>query len=800
MQETLSKAILVKPIAGMNQYQEALGLSDPEFSLVSGTYPLQQGIQARIPGKVLVNTFGSSVLSIADFLGSRIVQTLSNGLYKEDATGTFATLQSSALTQTTNRDCFAVSPNVQLCVRSNGEERTKVIDTDGNIFDAEIPSPAAAPTLVVSVGGGLIANKWYCYAYCYASTKYPNIQRTLSINGRIGPRGNPSPSLSKLTTVANKNISITVVFSPRIDIDLIWIFRSTAYSTQAEADNAGAAGLLYFVAEIPNANATTPDTGFPDGVDQIENDNFKASSFKNVIYFHPYWIGFGAEIFKANATWTVGRPSTGGGVITLTGTEKFYAGRAGQHIKFSGITTGGIDGKGTYEFAYLTATTGTIIDRGSSLAVSGAGTQYITIFPPTASIYRSKAYDPFAWGWTRIIGTSIESLEWILNVGGGVGTAIATIPNESILKVDTNFPTRSYAFNLQMIDDFDQIKRTQKTVSESFSVTSQASQFPAQTKTGNTVLWGMDYNNFAILQSNGITQNQISFPLQNVLRNLTANKADQVFCHGIYDPVTQCNCMWVTLSSSPSRVHYLIYQHAPTGFWGVMEDLDVLCSARIQDLTTGAVKIMLGTEAGLYGQGFVPTIYQNWGGVTVRPIQSSTSTVITFDLSITFASALIGCWMLITDTNGQNEQWARISALTLHTLTVDRVYTGGIRFATLQIVPSIGWLVYIGLIECRLQKYFDFTATNTDKKFQELWIGQQNSVNCLVRIYREWSTALLSQITLTADKYHDTTPSTAFVQKKLPAEKIKSIQLELINREYTGWILRYIVLKYLLMP
>src|SRR6266403_268309 len=42
---------------------------------------------------------------------------------------------------------FASSSAVGLTMRANGEERISVLDTAGNIFDAQMPAGAAAPTL-----------------------------------------------------------------------------------------------------------------------------------------------------------------------------------------------------------------------------------------------------------------------------------------------------------------------------------------------------------------------------------------------------------------------------------------------------------------------------------------------------------------------------------------------------------------------------------------------------------------------------------------------------------------------------
>src|SRR6516164_303725 len=52
------------------------------------------------------------------------------------------------------KPCFASSSNVGLTVRSNGEEDTKVLDTNGNMVNAQFPAPANAPVISVIGGSG----------------------------------------------------------------------------------------------------------------------------------------------------------------------------------------------------------------------------------------------------------------------------------------------------------------------------------------------------------------------------------------------------------------------------------------------------------------------------------------------------------------------------------------------------------------------------------------------------------------------------------------------------------------------
>lgn len=807
-QQTQAELVMVHPLKGMNQFIEALSIDDAEFSLVQGTYPKEMGLQKRMPGKLVSSKFASSVLSIFDFLGRRILQTAVDGLQYEQDDGTFATLQIAASTQIVNKDSFAASAQIELAVRANGEERTKVITVGGDIYNAEIPAPTAQPSITNVSGGTLPYSTYFVYNTVHAAASaYPLIDTNIAINGQICPRSNPGPASTATSTPAsgaNKTQRVSIsVFPSRADVNEIWIFKTTGHATAAEASNAAAAGLMYYEGKISapfSGTMTYNSTGANALVDKMELDNFPASSFNYVIYYEPYFIGFAINKLKAQVTWTAGVTDTG--IITLS-SDVWWPGRDTQYFRLTGVTTGGIDGKGTFRFKYKTSTTATVYPDNDPLGAlvalpsGGSGAGKFIIFSTRVNLYRSKPHNPLSWGWTRIVGTEDESLEWVLNVGGGIGTAITVIPNQTILKIDTEFPTKCLGYNLALIDDFDQIKKSQNTISENFSVSVHASQFAAQTSTRMTVLWGMDFKNFAILQCNGITQNPVSFLVQNVLRRLTQNRADQVYCHGIYDPTTQCNCIWVTVASSPSRVHYLIYQHAPTGYWGVVEDLDVMCSALAQDRTTLQQKIMVGTESGLYGQAFVEGQYKNWiptGNVLQGSILSNTTTTITCTVaSFTVSAGLVGSWVLLTDTNGQNEEWARISAATTTVLTFDRTYFGGVRFATLQTIPT---RYNLGLIECRIFKYFDCKKSNIEKRFMEMTMCQE-AANSTIRLTREWISTLWKQFDPIQNTFKDGTGSTMYIDKKqIPQEPMTVIGFEIINRSYVAWVLRNFIIKF----
>lgn len=742
-----------------------------------------------------------------------------------------------ATVQTRVKDSIDSSSIVGLAVRANGEERTKIITRLGVAFLAEITQPATAPTLASAAFGSLLNDKWYAYRYVYAASKaYPLVENTFSIGGFIYPRGNPSPMASiKIpagpSTNRTVNVTVTNVVTAdnRPDITEIWLFRTKAYSTQAEAENAAIAGLCYYITKVTN-NPANPTTlfndgltyGAIDGVDQLELDNFGAPTAQFCKYYDPYWFLFGNHTFYQKVTWVAAT-----GVITLDALAgTWFDGRNGQTFTLSGIITGGFDDAGAYKFKWITSTTAqATVDGTTPIAIPamGGGDQFITIQGPPTTLYRSKPRNPFSWGWTRVIGTSQEALQFALKVGGGIGTAIATVPNEPILKLDTEFPAKCYGYNLQLADNFDTFKQTQRIISDVFSVTSHFSQFVATTKDGQNVLWGIDYKNFAILQSNGISQYPISGPIPKVLRLLTTNRQRQFLAHGLYDPYTELNCIWVTTENSPTLVDLLIYQHAPTGFWGFSDEHDLLCSGNVTDPDTGRTNSFGGTETGFFGQLFAKGVFSNWlplTGTYTGTVTAATATTITHaDSPFNIVDpGLIGNWVLITDnTDSFLTKWCRISGVSAQVLTIDKCiqHLNGSPFINsvdpiYQItsdfgaqVPVAGDKFYIGMIECKALKYFDFNAPITDKQLLEFWCNQRFiGIKTRVRFYREWGPTPEAYFDLEPQSYDtgDNELSESTFQKIITAELVKYFGLELVNRGYDQWEIRNMVLKPKMIP
>lgn len=705
--------------------------------------------------------------------------------------------------QTRIKDTYACSPTVGITVRANGEEATSIINSNGvDVQLAGITPPSDPPNLnLTAVGSGNLTNNTYvAYVYVWAATvAYPFVNSTLSINGSLAPRSNPSPNAAIHITGGASNVNVTVFNTTRTDITEIWIFRTEYFTTSTEAQTAAAAGQAFYIGKVTNNTAGGSqiylDNNAFTGIDQVEEDNYVAPTFQFAVYYDPYWWGFGNFTFTANATWAV---SSGQTIITIFSPDKWYDGRNGQNLSLSTITTGGFNGMGQFKFLYVSPTTCVATLDGTLGTVQniGAGSGVITIQGPAVTLYRSKPRNPLAWGFTEAIGSALVPQEYAFLVGGGLGTALAVIPNTGLLKLDTEYPTKCYTLNLRLAGS-SSFEQSLRIISELYSVSSHWSQFQATTQQGLATLWGIDYKNYAILQCNGATQYPVSGPIPVILRRLTQNRSKQLSCHGIYDARTEMNCIWVTTNDAISQVNYLIYQHAPTGFWGFMDEKDLLCSASIQDTTTGENKTFVGTQTGFFGTAFVANLFNNWlpsTGTYTGNIASATTTSITIDVSVGSFNivdiGIIGNWCLITDPDHGSEQWARISAVTAQTLTFNAIYPflGGAT-SSFDPIPIAGSFFYIGMIECLLEKRYDLEIPTVLKTISEFWATQTHVDNPLIlRFFRELRETPDIQFTIDENLYLDTTESDTWVSRiKAPNLPAYSFGVQIIQRGYLNY-------------
>lgn len=583
------------------------------------------------------------------------------------------------------KDCYAPAPDINLTLRSNGEEPVMVMDSLGQFVRAGIEAPTAAPltAVVVIAAPGFAQPTWLCYRYVYAATqRYPLVENAVTAGGNQSPRSNSSPSATVNITVANRGVDVTVTKTQRLDITKIWVYRTDFFTTQAEAEQASEEGLLFYVGEVTN-DGVPGTVVFHDtiltvtGNELMETDNFLSEQFWLCLYVPPYFYGF------ANLPFTAPISVTAAGIVTLTNPwsttnrtgDKWFEGRNAQVVTMEGITTGGFDGYGSYYFKWLTSTTAQLcldLQLLQNGPVNYTGTTNITIKGPAANLYRSKPNNPFSWGEVVIINEIAVPQPWVRRVGGGQGTAMTVVPVLNLLKLDTEGPNKTYTYNLkaQGTDEFD---LTKQEISSDYSVSNHWSQFPAKTANGDSLVWFLDNKFCVVCESDGANNRDVSSAVYESVRGLSTNASDRLFSHGCYDPRTQLSLVWVTTQGPvgtfgefalPIRNltinNTTLAYHHPTNTWSLLDYKGVLCSAPYLDRDTNQQMTLIGTESGRIGKMFEPEVtavapygrYANWiiaphlwpkRGQMLDPALPNRLTIETTDLAI--EGQVKGMWM-----------------------------------------------------------------------------------------------------------------------------------------------------------
>lgn len=717
---------------------------------------------------------------------------------------------------------FASSSLVGLTVRANGEEATKVLDLNGNMVDAQLPAPTVAPVLANSGAGtpfSEFANKYVAYVYLWAATsRYPFVENDISIGGSLAPRGMASPASIIQISGTGQAVNIET-YTPvgRTDLDQIWIFRTTFFDTSDEAQLNADAGNLYFVTAVdidagPGSYVYTDENPL-EGTDLIEADNFGVPTFRYVIYSDPYWWGWGNFPLSIEVSWDTD------GILTIEDGTKWFNGRDGHYVKLEGVENGGIGDNGLWLFKWLTNTTAQLtLADGTVATLPLSGTGIAVIQGPPTTLFRSKARNPFSWGFTEYLsdGSRVPQI-YAFKIGGGLGTAIAQVPSVPYLLLSTEYPAGTFTLDLRAAGS-SAFENTLRQISNFYSITAQFSQFTAtrQFAPGNNaplrqekiVLWGWDAKNFCIVETDGLTINIVSEPISKTLRTMTQNRSRQILAHGAYDAHNRMNCMWLPSADSLSQVDTLVMHHAPTDQWFIHDDKDVLCSAQFQDGDTNLSKIYVGTETGFLGQAFAEGFFYNWisSARSIGRVGSATSNSLIRNDGIEFfldRDGYVGNWALVTDANGENEQWARISDVTEFSLTFDMIQTTTGNSDSFDPPLDEGFLFYVGLIECRALKYFNFAAPAEDKKLSEIWLtldGLQDSAllghdgSTFLRYHRGRSANPVApkvdgklNIKLTRVKMMDEEGTQVWFTKTPPTELIKTFGIEIIDRSYAQW-------------
>lgn len=539
-------------------------------------------------------------------------------------------------------DSIAYAGDMELAVRANGEEVTSIIDTAGNFYPAGIPIPTFTPTLNASAA---IANTleagFYAYRYVYAATaRYPLVDAGIGIGGSISPRGNPSATFVVESVAPGPNrITINLQYNDRLDVTELWVFRSVKYTTAADAQIAGDAGLVFFMGKVLNV----PSLGFTTYVDsskdiatsaQVELDNFFAPTFKYVRYIPPYFWGIGNDDLIVKVRWADNVITVSELVVVVDApffkkvpAHAWFTGRNGQIATVTGITTGGFDGKGKFFFK-AGDLLGNNLNQNAILTIDGStpatltpstGEGYLKISGPGATLFRSKPRNPFSWGFTQIFGASRIAQIYGVLVGSGKATGIIALPGDELLKIDLKNPNVCYVFNLK-IAALPEFSTTRKAISKN-SVSSHFSQFYANTGRNQKVVWGWDADTFAILQCDGNSQVPVTDSLFKTFRKTDLNPERLKRVHGVCDEVNQLNVVWIPIrgrDNIPSAeggafpdedlvantliTDLMVAHHYPSDKWSIGYDFDMTCSAVVRDIGNNESKVLGGFQSGIVGR------------------------------------------------------------------------------------------------------------------------------------------------------------------------------------------------------
>lgn len=640
--------------------------------------------------------------------------------------------------QQRTRDCYATATNLDLTLRSNGEEDVLVMDSYGQFVQAGFDAPTVAPTLTLSTNGsGLTNNKWVGYLYAYqANQAYRLVDAGVSAGGSIAPRSNPSPSGNIQVTggIPTRHILVRVNTTTRPDITNILIYRTEYFNTQQEAIDAVNAGTAFYIGTILN-DPNVAIVSFDDGVatvggEQCDTDNYTAPIFQFCAYYDPYFWGFGNDAYigecvvAADATFTLDADA-----------DSLFPGREGQIISFEGITTGGFDNHGNFYYKYITFNTGACyLDAAFTQPgfLDFTGDTVAQIKGQSNILYRSKAHNPFAWGETDLIGELRVPHLYAFRVGGGDGTAIAIVSNQNLLKLDTRGPSICYVLSLRLAgtQSFEASKRE---ISR-YAVSNHFSQFESIAPNGSSVLWGYDFKSGSILQCDGNGQVPISSKVFERLRSFLPFE----FNHGIYDEETELVIFWMrstTLQSLQTNDYAVLY-HVPTGNWSLQKDYDVLCSAKVLDSEADKYKTIVGTSYGLIGRALDPDKANNW-------LPSGLSAYNKYDITGT-----AGDFYILTQVDGDAifdithpEYWIGnhvfICALDLtpliNTLTATPGMIVEVIDASTVLVDTAGLVLtgtplfmFIGASPVELVKYTQLSSPTVQKQLTEMFLTLKN--------------------------------------------------------------------------
>lgn len=614
----------------------------------------------------------------------------------------------SSSVQSRWKDCFAPSPRVRLTLRTNGEEEGQVITPQNAMVKAGFVAPTATPT-VASGGAGNLTNNTFCgYRYVYASSAYPFVDNAVTGGGELWPRSSPSPASATFSiTGGAKQLVVTVTKTTRSDVDWIWLYRTALKTTSAEASAASAAGEMFYVGRVANdgiAGTTTyTDSTLVDTSELLELDNYVAPTMQFCIFDGTQWFGIGNFSFDYEVT--LNSTST----VTLTGWTAWFSGRDGQTATFDGLTTGGYDGRGSFYFKWVTATTATMYSDAAlttPILVLLTGTTKIHLKGQATTLYRSKPLNPFSWGQTDVTfnadgSTTSVASEYAIKFGAGSCSAMSLVGNDSYLILSFEEPTSMVRLALDQSDS-DAFALTAKDIDTQSGFGSHFSQVLARNE-GRSMLSGVDGSSFDLIATGGDSAQPISDAVFQTMRSLYPDATASRLFHSVYDSQTELTAFWLkTKALGTNLIDTCLLLHGPTGRWSLMPDQQVSASATIYDPVTRSNFTMLGLENGYLCTGFDIGTFTNilegaeWalGLLTQSTNDLTIPNVLTTATSIAVVS---GTTWLVTAVTGK----ARVGlGISLSFYDVSNVLQG------------VGTVTAIALVQALAGDYYTFTVTS----------------------------------------------------------------------------------------
>lgn len=721
------------------------------------------------------------------------------------------------------KDCYASSAQVGLTLRCNGEEPTLVYTPERALVQAGFDAPIVAP-VISNAGAGLLPAGYYCYAYVYASSKYPNVEAIIAAGGYLYPKSNPSPASAAFSTAANRQNNVTVQKSDRSDVDFIFVYRTAVKSTAAEATALATAGEMFYVGRI--ADDSIPGTAVfvdnnPSSTEQMELDNYTASTFWLCWYESPFWWGGG------NPQLDVAVTLAGGTAITATA-DTFYAGRKGQTVTFDGITSGGFDGLGTYYFKYLSDSVANVsltADAATATTVPATGTTTMHVKGYAGTLYRSKPNNPFAWGITEYQtspdGSSIIRIpqEYALPIGGRIAS-LSVIPQQRLLKVDVENPSSSYTLNLALGGaDQNSFANTKRTIDRQFVCSSHFAQFVANFPSGQTQLVGIDSSSQSLIRCDAVSQASFGDEVFRTMRSMVTTDDLPRKYHGLYDPTTELNCWWIKTAEDSEElidIDTCICFHGPSGQWSKLRDFDITASASVFDPVELETIIITGDSSGNICRAFDPSKYDNSMPTPASPFEvSSLCGDIAPDQQPTVVGDYVrlaptttpsgganaGTWCLMVDANGGSERWMRLHHIDGFVVAYfDLVYFPAINAVVPASAVGFGSIVfsriYFGLIDCEIRTYFQPSQTSPNQS-RELWSSFKDPIPAdelspvasdkLYRFYQEFDEDALGIATPIQDTRPDGTPSVNWIARTIPNPLVNQMGYRFIQRGFEAF-------------